>query len=132
MSRKTEIIDFFRENPGAHSLQEVREHELPYDAVYGLRDEGILNCVSRGVYRMADAPPSRYGTLVELALRIPRGVFCLISALDYHGIGTQMPYEQWVAVPRGTSRAKIDEYSVRYCFYSQKAYDAGVECLCVD
>ena len=54
--------------------------------------------VARGVYVRPDAPPSTHRSLVEVAIAVPHGVVCLLSALRFHGIGTQSPHEVWVAI----------------------------------
>src|SRR5579863_191552 len=70
--------------------------------LYGLRDTGRLTEVSRGLYRLADLPALGNPDLAAVAARLPRGVICLISALAFHGLTTQIPHQIDVAVPRGT------------------------------
>ena len=62
--------------------------------LYAMRDEGVLEPMSRGLYRLADAPPLASPDLVAVAQRVPRGVICLISALAFHDLTTQIPHER--------------------------------------
>ena len=60
--------------------------------LYAMRDSGVLEVMSRGVYRLADSPPLGSPDLVTVATRVPAGVICLISALAFHEITTQIPH----------------------------------------
>lgn len=66
-----------------------------------MRDDGTLEVVSRGVYRLADSEPLGNPDLVTVATRIQSGIICLISALAFHEITTQIPHEVHVALQRG-------------------------------
>jgi predicted transcriptional regulator of viral defense system len=69
--------------------------------------------VSRGVYRLADSPPLGNPDLVTVAARIPGGVICLISALAFHGITTQIPHEVHVTLPRGAEEPRLDHPPIK-------------------
>ena len=97
--------------------------------LYSLRDEGVIQPLSRGLYRLASLPPVGNPDLVTIASRIPRGVLCLISALAFHELTTQVPHAVDVAVERGstTSRPRIDYPPVRVYRFSGAAFKRGVE-----
>ena len=57
---------------------------------------------------MVDAPTTEYHSLAEVAKRLPNGTVCLLSALVFHGITTQVPGEVWVALARGSRTPKLD------------------------
>ena len=59
--------------------------------LYALRDAGEVEQVGRGLYRLSTAPPLSNPDLVPIAIRIPRAVVCLISALAHHRLTTQVP-----------------------------------------
>jgi predicted transcriptional regulator of viral defense system len=65
-----------------------------------LVEAGKLDRVARGLYGLHGAAMGEHRSLAEVALRAPKGVVCLLSALRFHEIGTQAPFEVWVAVPR--------------------------------
>lgn len=95
--------------------------------LYSMRDKGILEQVSRGVYRVAELPPISEPDLVTVALRAPRAVVCLISALAFHEITTQVPHEVAIALERGAERPRIDYPPISVHRFSSPAFKAGVE-----
>ena len=95
--------------------------------LYKMRDNGMLEQVSRGIYRLADLPPISNPDLVTISLRFPKSVICLISALFYHGITTQIPHEVYVAVSRNARMPSLDYPPVHAYKFSAEAYEAGIE-----
>ena len=69
-----------------------------------LHQQGVMERASRGVYRLADAEHTEHLSLAEVAKRVPHGVVCLLSALLFHGMGTQLPPDVWLAVERRAAR----------------------------
>jgi predicted transcriptional regulator of viral defense system len=92
-----------------------------------MRDDGTLEAVSRGVFRLADNEPLGNPDLVTVATRVQNGVVCLISALAYHEITTQIPHEIHVALQRGAETPRLDYPPIKLYWFSDKAYSAGVE-----
>lgn len=68
--------------------------------------DGRVERVARGVYAATDGPVDENLSLVEACARMPRAVACLLSALAFHGIGTQMPHQVWMGLPRGARAPK--------------------------
>ncbi|HEV3018714.1 MAG TPA: type IV toxin-antitoxin system AbiEi family antitoxin domain-containing protein [Burkholderiaceae bacterium] len=95
--------------------------------LYGLRDAGRLRQVSRGLYRLAELPELGNPDLAAVASRVPQGVICLISALAFHEITTQIPHQIDVAVPRGTKQPRLDFPPIRIFRFSSPMHQAGVE-----
>jgi hypothetical protein len=58
--------------------------------------------VARGLYRIPDQPVTEHHGLALAARSVPNGVVCLLSALGFHGIGSQLPFEVWIAIDRRT------------------------------
>src|SRR6476620_375849 len=73
---------------------------LPTVMLSRLVAAGKLERIARGVYSLPGRALSEHRSLAEVSLRVPRGVGCLLSALRVHGIGTQAPFEVWMAIPR--------------------------------
>lgn len=94
---------------------------LPY-----LARKGILRRVARGTYMTADRIPVRAG-FVEVAAAVPHGVICLLSALQYHEITTQMPNETWVAIERGTRVPAAPGVRLRVVKFSGAMFSSGIE-----
>lgn len=100
--------------------------------LYTMRDGGQLETVGRGLYRLAELPPMGDPDLVAIAKRIPAGVICLISALSFHEMTTQIPHEIYVALPRGKTRPRIEYPPTRIFWFSGPAFTEGVETHTVD
>ena len=71
---------------------------------------GLLDRVGRGLYRLPNYPASEHEGLVLVAAKVPQAVFCLLTALQFHGLTTQLPHEIWIAMPRGSHAAGIEEH----------------------
>ena len=100
--------------------------------LYGLRDAGCIQQVTRGLYRLAELPELGNPDLAAVASRIPQGVVCLISALAFHGMTTQIPHQVDVAVPRGTKQPRLDFPPIRIVRLSDQLYKAGIETRTLD
>jgi predicted transcriptional regulator of viral defense system len=92
-----------------------------------MRDAGSLEMVSRGVYRLADSEPLGHPDLVTVAARVPGGVICLISALAFHEITTQIPHEVHVALQRGAEEPRLDHPPIKTYRLTGQAFTTGVE-----
>jgi len=100
--------------------------------LYRLRDQGLVERISRGVYRWADLPPLGQPDLVAVATRVQRGIICLISALSFHEVTTQIPHEIYLAVPRDTAIPRIHQPPVRVFRFSAASYNVGAEVHSLD
>lgn len=95
--------------------------------LYEMRDRGIVERLGRGLYRLADLPPLSNPDLVTVAAKVPNGVICLISALAYHEITTQIPHEVYVALPRGAEPPRLQHPPIHVFWFTGKAFTEGVE-----
>lgn len=105
---------------------------LPTMALSRLVAAGRLERVARGLYSLPGQPLSEHRSLAEVALRVPQGVVCLLSALRVHGIGTQAPFEVWMAIPHHSPTPRIDQPALRAIRMSGAALSEGVETLQID
>ncbi|MBM3999257.1 MAG: transcriptional regulator [Planctomycetes bacterium] len=122
-----EIARLLREHGGVLRTGQALEAGIHPRTLYELRDAGVLEQLSRGLYRFADAPPLSNPDLVTVALRVPQGVVCLISALAFHELTTQVPHEIQLALPRGAEPPRIEHPPVRTFWFTRKAFEAGIE-----
>jgi predicted transcriptional regulator of viral defense system len=83
--------------------------------------------LGRGLYASTGFDGDQHQSLVEAAKRVPRGVVCLLSALQFHVIGTQSPHQVWLALPRGSNRPHVVDLPLRFCQFSGNAYSFGVQ-----
>ena len=117
----------FRQHGGMMRTSQAIAAGIHPRTLYRLRDLGMIDRISRGLYRWSDLPPLSDPDLVAVASRVPKGVICLISALAYHDITTQIPHEVYVAVPREVNVPRIDWPPVRGFRFSKASYSAGVD-----
>lgn len=129
MSERTinEAIDTFRREGGVMATKEAVESGIHYRTLYEMRDRGLVERVARGRYRLAELPPLSNPDLAAVALRIPKGVICLISALGFHELTIQVPHEVYIALPRGSEEPRIDSPPVRIFKFSGLAFNEGIE-----
>lgn len=88
---------------------------------------GQLEKVGRGLYRIPGASTSEHETLATVATRAPQAVFCLLTALQFHGLTTQLPRQVWIAMPRGSHVPKLDYPPLKMVQFTGDAYTEGVE-----
>jgi predicted transcriptional regulator of viral defense system len=92
-----------------------------------LTRQGELTRVGRGLYALATTEATEHHTLAEVSKRVPRAVFCLLTALRVHGLGTQNPREVWLAIDRRAGIPRIDFTPVRMIRVSGAALISGIE-----
>ena len=126
MSKIEQIINFFDKSPGIHTHKELLEVGAYPNLLRNMVKENVLEEVSRGYYQLAGYFPDNFD-LEEISAIVPKGVFCLISALYFHNIGTQIPREYYLAIPIGVNPTERTKYRIRNFFYSEKVYKAGIE-----
>ena len=112
--------------------RDLSGHGLPTVVLTRLVAAGKLERVARGVYSMPGRAVSEHRSLAEAALRVPKGVVCLLSALRMHGIGTQAPFEVWMAIPPNAPTPRIDQPALRVVRMSGAALTEGVELVEID
>ncbi len=93
---------------------------------------GQLERVGRGIYGLPGREVSAHGSLAEVACRVPKGVVCLLSALRFHGLTTQAPFEVWLAIENKALAPKLDYPQLRLVRFSGAALTEGVEDHVVD
>jgi predicted transcriptional regulator of viral defense system len=126
-TQERKVIEVFRRAGGAlRTAQALRLGVHPRD-LYALRDAGLLEALSRGVYRLADLPPVSDPDLATVAARVPRAVIALISALHFHGLTTEIPHAVSIALPRGTARPRLDWPPLRVYWMSGAMFTSGIE-----
>ena len=112
--------------------RDVTQQGLPTIALTRLVQAGKLERVARGLYGLPGAAISEHRSLAEVSARVPKGVVCLLSALRFHEIGTQAPFEVWIAIPQHMVTPRLDQPAIRVVRMSDEALAEGVERLNVD
>lgn len=88
---------------------------------------GLLDKVGRGLYRLPNHPGSELDGLATIATRVPQAVFCLLTALQFHELTTQLPRQVWIAMPRGSHAPRIEYPPIQMVQMTGEAYMAGIE-----
>jgi predicted transcriptional regulator of viral defense system len=116
-------IPFRKKLPSVFTYTEAIARGLSAERLYGYRDQGIVEQISRGLYRWADAPEIDQN-LLEVAYRIPEGTLCLTTALARHGLTDNIPTRIDVAIPRGNRiPTLLSPVDVRV--FSKDTFDLG-------
>ena len=92
-----------------------------------LVEEGVIERVSKGLYRLPRALETSYESFVDASRAVPGGVVCLLSALAYYELTTSNPSEIYLAIPRATWAPKVDYPPIRFFRFSPRMMDFGVE-----
>jgi predicted transcriptional regulator of viral defense system len=95
--------------------------------LYALRDRSRLIQVGRGLYELAEKELTEHHSLAIACKRVPKGIICLLSALRFHDLTTQAPFEIWMAIDRLTRKPKEQHLPLRIFRFSGLALEAGVE-----
>ena len=119
-------LQAFEKNKVMRSV-EIFSHGIQPRTLYQMRDEGLLIQEGRGLYRLADEQIWSDPDLALVSLRIPKGVICLISALYFHRLTTQIPHEVYVALPKDSEKPRIQYPPIRFFWISPKPFKAGIE-----
>ena len=112
--------------------RDVAEQSLPTAVLSRLVNAGKLERVGRGVYSLPKRRINEHRSLAEAALQVPQGVVCLLSALRVHGIGTQAPFEVWIAIPHHWPTPRVDQPALRAVRMSSPSLSEGVERVSID
>ena len=124
---KKQPEEIFRKHGGQLRMSEALAYGITRYTLYALRDRGVLEQITRGVYRLRELPPLGNPDLVTVSLRFPKAVVCLVSALAWHDITTQIPHEVSVAVPKDSRTPSLDYPPIKAHKFSHEAYKPGIE-----
>ena len=120
-------VTVFEKHGGILRTAEALRAGIHPHTLYAMRDAGTLERISWGVYRLAERPPLGNPDLVTVAKRVPNGVICLISALAFHDLTTQIPHEVHLALPRGAEEPRLDFPPIRTFRFTGKSFTEGIE-----
>lgn len=107
--------------------RDLAAHGIPPRYASRLVRDGLLERVDRGLYTVVDKEIHEYQTLVEVSRQMPRAVICLLSALRFHDLSTQSPFEIWVMVDVHAYVPRTTELPVRVVYASGRALTEGIE-----
>lgn len=131
LNHEQQILEMARQQTLLRA-RDLAEHGLPTMALSRLVAAGKLQRVTRGVYSLPERSISAHRSLAEVAIRVPRGVVCLLSALRLHEIGTQAPFEVWLAIPQTMPAPRVERPALHVVRMSGTALSEGIERVEVD
>ena len=120
-------IEIIRGNGGMIRTADAIRIGIHPRTLYQLHDNGVVERISRGVYRLAELPAISNPDLITVASRIPNAVICLISALSYHDLTTQIPHVVSIAIQRDSRNPRIDYPPISVHQFSAESYAAGID-----
>ncbi len=100
---------------------------LPRVTLTRLVERGLLERLGRGLYRLPGSKTTEHHALVEVCKRVPRAVVCLLSALRFHELGTQDPFEVWLAIDAKAFPPRIEHPPIRIVRFSADTLAFGVQ-----
>ena len=125
-SKAEEVLELIG-RMGVVRPRDLAAHGIRRDRLAPLVRRGLIDRVGRGLYMLANADVTEHHSLAEASKRVPNGVVCLLSALSYHEIGTQNPFQVWMAVSRTARAPRADADAIRILRFSGPALEYGVE-----
>jgi len=127
------VLETFRQHGGVLRTGQALMQGIHPAALYSLVESGQLTRLARGLYRLADAPEFSNPDLAVVAAKAPDAVVCLISALSFHGITTQVPRAVYLAVPRGRyAGLRLRAPPVKIYRFDAATFDQGIETHRID
>ena len=123
----SQAVKFFQSHGGILRTKEAIDLGIHPSTLYQMKDEGTIDQLRRGLYALKDLPGHAHPDLVQIAKMVPEAVICLISALSFHGLTTQIPHYVYVAVRQSTRVPKITYPPARFFWFSEKTYSTGIE-----
>jgi predicted transcriptional regulator of viral defense system len=121
------VIKIFQKNNGVMKSSQLFKLGVQPRVLYEMRDKGLVIQEGRGLYRLANEQVWSDPDLAVVSLQIPKGVICLISALYFHQITTQIPHEVYIALPKDSEKPRIKYPPTRFFWISPAPFKAGIE-----
>ncbi|MBU1612291.1 MAG: type IV toxin-antitoxin system AbiEi family antitoxin domain-containing protein [Proteobacteria bacterium] len=114
-------------NSGVVSTGDVRSLGIHHEYLRQMCARAEIERVGRGLYSLPNADITAHHGLAQAGKAIPRGVICLLSALRFHEIGTQVPHEVWITIDRRAARPRVKHPRMRIVRFSGKALTEGID-----
>jgi predicted transcriptional regulator of viral defense system len=133
IEHREQIVHVIKEQHGGQiHMAEALKAGITRTILYGLQKDGVIEQISRGVFRLNELPSISNPDIAIIALRSPKAVLCLISALSFHNITTQIPHKVYIALPRNAIAPRIGHPPLSVHKFSGSAYSSGIEERSID
>jgi len=124
--QEREVIELAHRN-GVLRSRDLAELGIPRSTLSRLVEKGALQRISRGLYRVIEVEGTEHQTLAEVAKAHPRAVVCLLSALLFHDLTTQLPRRVWIAVENKTWAPRQGSVKLEVVWLTGAAFSEGIE-----
>lgn len=126
MTQADQVLEILRKQ-GVIRAFELKLKGIHQESLQRLLSQGKLVRSGRGIYTLPDIDLTENQSLIEACVRVPHGIVCLLSALRFHELTTQAPYDVWLAIANKARYPKEDLQALRIIRMSGEAYIAGQE-----
>ncbi|HLC34920.1 MAG TPA: type IV toxin-antitoxin system AbiEi family antitoxin domain-containing protein [Anaerolineales bacterium] len=125
--RFEKAIQVFSQNNGILRTAQSIRLGVDQKTLAEMLEKGLIVREARGIYRLANLSPLANPDLIQVALRIPSAVICLLSALAIHNLTTQIPHKVYIALPSDTKKPRIIHPPLKIFWLSPRPYSAGIQ-----
>jgi predicted transcriptional regulator of viral defense system len=125
-------ISVFDQNGGILRTSQALELGIHPRDLYAMKSKKVIESLGRGLYRLSKLPSLAKPDLTTAASKIPQGIVCLISALAFHDLTTQIPHEVYIALRKGAEKPRLHFPPARFVWLSSEAFESGIETHTID
>ncbi|MCG8041892.1 MAG: type IV toxin-antitoxin system AbiEi family antitoxin domain-containing protein [Candidatus Thiodiazotropha endolucinida] len=125
-TKTNKVLDLVRK-VGVLRPRDLDPYNIPRTYLSRLCVAGKLQRIGRGLYVLPGSGATEHHSMAEACKRVPKGVVCLLSALSFHELTTQAPFEVWLAIGEKAWRPRLEYPPLRIVHFSKAALNAGVE-----
>jgi predicted transcriptional regulator of viral defense system len=105
---------------------------IPRMVLRRMEQKGMLTKIGRGIYTLPGTEYSEHHSIAAACKKVPQGVICLISALVFHKLTTQAPFQVWMAIGEKDHKPQVDYPPIRFFRYSKEAFSKGISEKLID
>jgi len=125
-TKTNKVLDLVRK-VGVLRPRDLEPYNIPRTYLSRLCAAGKLQRIGRGLYVLPGSGATEHHSMAEACKCVPKGVVCLLSALSFHELTTQAPFEVWLAIGEKAWRPRLEYPPLRIVHFSKAALSAGVE-----
>ncbi len=122
----------FYEHSGILRASQAHKAGIHPQVISRMKSKGVLESIARGLYRLKGSAVLSQPDIVTIAMKVPQGVLCLISALAFYEVTTEISRAVNIALKAGSQKPKVDYPPTKYYWISEPAFSAGIEAHKVD
>jgi len=126
-TKERKFIEFLKKRGGMVSYKEIINAGFNKAFLRNNLDSGQIQKVDRALYRLSDDFTLSTPDLVAVSIKVSKGVVCLLSALAFYEVTSEIPHHINIAIPRGAWANKINYPPVKFYHFASKAWKAGIE-----